>query len=50
MLNPSPMNEKIRRLPLAYVDYFMLNEIEAGQILNREIKDGFDKEELGTFS
>ena len=25
----------------------MLNEIEAGQILNREIKDGFDKEELG---
>ena len=47
VLNPSPMNEKIRRLPLAYVDYFMLNEIEAGQILNREIKDGFDKEELG---
>lgn len=47
VLNPSPMNEKIRKLPLAYVDYFMLNEIEAGQILNREIKDGFDKEELG---
>lgn len=47
VLNPSPMNEKIRRLPLAYVDYFMLNEIEAGQILNREIQEGFDKEELG---
>ena len=47
VLNPSPMNEKIRKLPLEYVDYFMLNEIEAGQILNRDIKDGFDKEELG---
>ena len=47
VLNPSPMNEKIRKLPLAYVDYFMLNEIEAGQILNREIQEGFDKEELG---
>ena len=47
VLNPSPMNEKIRKLPLAYVDFFMLNEIEAGQILNREIQEGFDKEELG---
>ncbi len=47
VLNPSPMNEKIRKLPLTYVDYFMLNEIEAGQILNREIQEGFDKEELG---
>ena len=47
VLNPSPMNEKIRRLPLEYVDYFLLNEVEAGQILGREVKEGFDKEELG---
>lgn len=33
VLNPSPMNEKILELPLEYVDYFMLNEIEAAQIL-----------------
>lgn len=32
-LNPSPMNEKIFRLPLETVDYFLLNEVEAGQIL-----------------
>lgn len=32
LLNPSPMNEIIGTLPLAYVDLFMLNEIEAGQI------------------
>ncbi len=33
VLNPSPMNEKILRLPLEYVDYFMVNEVEALQIL-----------------
>lgn len=32
-LNPSPMNEKINALPLEYVDIFLLNEVEAGQIL-----------------
>lgn len=32
VLNPSPMNEKINDLPLEYVDYFFVNEIEAGQI------------------
>lgn len=47
VLNPSPMNEKIRKLPLEYVDYFMLNEIEAGQILGQDVKEGFDKEKLG---
>lgn len=47
VLNPSPMNEKIRKLPLEYVDYFMLNEVEAGQILGQDIKEGFDKEQLG---
>lgn len=34
VLNPSPMNEKILALPLEYIDIFMLNEVEAGQILN----------------
>lgn len=34
VLNPSPMNEKILSLPLHYVNIFMLNEVEAGQILN----------------
>lgn len=29
VLNPSPMDEKIRTYPLEYVDYFLLNEIEA---------------------
>ena len=33
VLNPSPMNRKIRDLPLGDVDIFMLNEVEAGQIL-----------------
>ena len=33
VLNPSPMNEKISALPLEYVDIFMMNEVEAGQIL-----------------
>ena len=32
-LNPSPMNEKILALPLACVDIFILNEVEASQIL-----------------
>lgn len=36
VLNPSPMNEKILKLPLEAVDYFILNEIEAGQILGME--------------
>lgn len=29
VLNPSPMDEKIAGYPLEYVDYFLLNEIEA---------------------
>lgn len=46
VLNPSPMNEKIMRLPLQFVDYFLLNEVEAGQILETEIRQGFDGEIL----
>lgn len=38
VLNPSPMDEKIQGLPLGYVDYFMLNEIEASQILGQEMR------------
>ena len=44
VLNPSPMNEKILKLPLEAVDYFILNEIEAGQILG--IESMIDGEEL----
>ncbi|MBQ7795986.1 MAG: ribokinase [Lachnospiraceae bacterium] len=33
VLNPSPMNEKIFALPLQFVDYFLLNEVEAEQLL-----------------
>ena len=36
ILNPSPMDEKISALPLNDVDYFLLNEVEAEQILNTE--------------
>lgn len=34
VLNPSPMDEKILELPLEYVNIFLLNEVEAVQILN----------------
>ena len=34
VLNPSPMDGKILQLPLKDIDILMLNEIEAGQILN----------------
>ena len=33
VLNPSPMDAKIAEMPLPYVGCFVLNEIEAGQIL-----------------
>ena len=42
VLNPSPMNEKILGLPLERVDYFMLNEVEAVQILGEEAADEKD--------
>lgn len=40
LLNPSPMNEIILKLPLEDVDLFMLNEIEAGQITGEKSEDG----------
>lgn len=39
VLNPSPMDEKIYSLPLGYVDYFMLNEIEAADISRGAMED-----------
>ncbi|MDD6074780.1 MAG: ribokinase [Clostridium sp.] len=36
VLNPSPMNEKILTYPLDYVDYFLLNEIEASDLCGME--------------
>lgn len=35
VLNPSPMDEKIGRLPLELVDLFLLNEIEGADITGR---------------
>ena len=40
ILNPSPMDEKMKELPLDDVDYFLLNEVEAGQILDTGETDG----------
>lgn len=45
-LNPSPMNYRIGELPLEWVDYFLLNEIEAGQILGWDAEADFDGERL----
>ena len=42
VLNPSAMNEKILKLPLEYIDYFILNEVEAGQILGETLEEGYD--------
>lgn len=42
ILNPSPMNEKILKLPLDQIDYFILNEIEAMQILEMGEKQEVD--------
>lgn len=32
VLNPSPMDETIAALPLEYIDYFFVNEVEASQL------------------
>lgn len=46
VLNPSPMNEKIFALPLHQIDYFILNEIEAFQILGEEFSEAYDGRQL----
>ena len=46
VLNPSPMDEKIRELNLDYVDYFLLNETEAlklSEIAEFDIKECMEK-------
>ncbi|WP_434309088.1 ribokinase [Hominifimenecus sp. rT4P-3] len=46
VLNPSPMDEKIFALPLHKIDYFILNEIEAFQILGEEFTEAYDGKQL----
>ena len=46
ILNPSPMNEKIAELPLDKIDYFILNEVEAQQLLEKELQDDRDGKAL----
>lgn len=36
VLNPSPFDEKIADMPLEYVDFFLINEIEAAQLTEGE--------------
>lgn len=36
VLNPSPMNEKLKKVRLDYIDCFILNEIEAMQLIEKE--------------
>ncbi|MBO5292333.1 MAG: ribokinase [Lachnospiraceae bacterium] len=39
VLNPSPMDEKIETYPLDYVDYFLLNEVEAEELCGKRETD-----------
>ncbi len=39
-LNPSPMDEKILALPLDMVDWLILNEVEAEQLMGCDVTDG----------
>ena len=48
ILNPSPMNEKIMNLPLDQIDYFILNEIEAMQILEMDELEEIDGKYIGS--
>lgn len=46
VLNPSPMDERIFAMPLSLVDYFLLNEVEAGQLLHLPHAEETDGKEL----
>ncbi len=46
VLNPAPMNENIDKLRLEYVDYFILNEIEASQLTGARYTQEEGEEEL----
>lgn len=37
ILNPSPMNEKILRINLNYIDCFILNEVEAHALVQKDV-------------
>lgn len=39
VLNPAPMNEKVLEMPLQFVDYLVVNEIEASQLLERTFSE-----------
>lgn len=39
VLNPSPFNEKILKLPLSKIEYFILNEIEAAGLTGKKDKN-----------
>ena len=39
VLNPSPINSSLLNLPLEYVNYFILNDIEAKDILKTDCED-----------
>ena len=39
VLNPSPMDDKVRALDLRQIDWLILNEIEAGQLTDTESTD-----------
>ena len=39
VLNPSPMTESILSMPLQYVSYFLLNEVEAKDLCGQEAAD-----------
>lgn len=45
-LNPSPLNQGVLDMPLESVDIFILNEIEAAQLLGRDSEEGLDGETL----
>lgn len=47
ILNPSPMNEKIMQLSLDQIDYFILNEIEAMQILEMDEPEEINGKYIG---
>lgn len=48
VLNPSPMNSRIFEMPLGCVDYLILNEVEAAQILEADTPAlGDEKAALG---
>ena len=43
VLNPAPMNKKVSEMPLQLVDYLVVNEIEAAQLLERTFSEEEDE-------